>query len=567
MTSPNINPPQPDQLHLSSTLSSVDLNSSDSVVKEESERTPCHAEEPNPKTLPDPLIDNEKTDISKSCGILTPSSPPNSPPPTLANLKNDEISTPILTHESESKPAEVHDVEDKPAGKKKKKKRSGKSKSEKVKKLPVTGFEEFFADAPIRPDEHAEELDLYDHRMQSCIQRYRACRKLEQVRSNVFTKYLALGGIETGIKQFTGGLDKETLENSTAKEIADIQATDFIRTHPHSSRFYDGSENWVIDFEGVAKGFLLVLFSWYMAQLIVSSSYRLPASFPYNSKEQLHYLCEVIKNFLKYVLYHKVCPEYTADIVAACKIGDIAEKELWAIQKIASNLPGDFNVAASIIFGGRYSNVWQSEFREDENNDEENNSSGLKFSHARAELIFMAAVTISGGKDHFTRTTNSLLEIIKTEKKYFEVVEIHRPDDLTIERYQNFKDKQGKIGLVKPLGAVKLKRWVNPQLEEEEDFTDDESHEEDDEPEFESFWLEEEILQELFIGLKLELIVKELNIGIKFIDSFNSLYCSFHTYLPNEKMAGYKEPVPSNRPPLTEDDIDNSADDEPFDDD
>ncbi|RKF81870.1 putative argonaute sirna chaperone arc complex subunit arb1 [Golovinomyces cichoracearum] len=559
MISPNINPPQPEELQLSSTLSSVDLNSSDSVVKEESERIPCHAEEPNSKTLPDPLIDNKKTEISKSCGILTPSSAPNPPPPTPADFKNDEISTPILTHESDSKPAEVHDVDDEPAEKKKKKKkRSGKSKTGKAKKLPVTGFEEFFADAPIRPDEHAEELDLYDQsrdfkdRMQSCIQRYRACRKLEQVRSNVFTKYLALGGIETGIKQFTGGLDKDTLENSTAKEIADIQATDFIRTNPHSSRFYDGSENWVIDFEGVAKGFF---------------SYRLPASFPYNSKEQLHYLCEVIKNFLKYVLYHKVCPEYTADIVAACKIGDIAEKELWAIQKIASNLPGDFNVAASIIFGGRYSNVWQSEFREDENNDEENNSSGLKFSHTRAELIFMAAVTISGGKDHLTRMTNSVLRVIKTEKKYFEVVEIQHPDTLTMEKYKNFKDKQGKTGLVKPLGTVKLKRWVNPQLEEEEDFTDDESHEENGEPEFESFWLEDEILQELFIGLKLELIVKELNIGIKFIDSFNSLYCSFHTYLPNEKMAGYKEPVPSNRPPLTEDDIDNSADDEPFDDD
>ncbi|TQS38829.1 hypothetical protein Golomagni_00656 [Golovinomyces magnicellulatus] len=559
MASPEIDPSESEQLQLSRKLSSVDLKNSITVVKEESERIPCNVEEPISKTLPDSLIDNEKTEISESSGILASPSAPNPPPPTPTDFKNDEISKPTSSNEPASEPAEVLDLDNEADGKKKKKKkRSGKSKSQKPKKPPITGFEEFFADAPISPDEHAEELDLYDQsrdfkdRMQSCIQRYRACRKLDQVRSNVFSKYLALGGIETGVKQFTGGLDKDTLENSTAKEIAAIQATDFIRTHPQSSRFYDGSENWVIDFEGVAKGFF---------------SYRLPASFPYNSAEQLHYLCDVVKNFLKYVLYHKVCPEYTEDVVAACKIGDMAEKELWAIQKIASNLPGDFNVAASIIFGGRYSNIWQSEYQEDENSDDENNSSGLKFSQARAELIFMAVVTISGGKDPITRMTNSELKIIKTEKKYYEVVEIQRPDPLTIERYENVKDKQGEICRIKPLGAVKLKRWVNPQLEEEEDFTDDESNDENCEPEFESFWLEDEILQNFFIGLKLELIIKELNIGIKFIDSFSSLYCSFHTYLPNEKMASYKEPVPSNRPPLTEDDIDNFTDDEPNDDD
>jgi len=55
---------------------------------------------------------------------------------------------------------------------------------------------------------------------------------------------------------FTGGLDKETLENSTAAEIAAIQATDFVQTGTKNAKFYDGSENWVVDFEGIAKGFL-----------------------------------------------------------------------------------------------------------------------------------------------------------------------------------------------------------------------------------------------------------------------------------------------------------------------
>lgn len=68
-----------------------------------------------------------------------------------------------------------------------------------------------------------------------------------------------LGGIEASTtKQFSGGLDKDTIDNSTAKEIAEIQATDFIRSGHNSTKYYDpeNPEHWVVDFEGIAKGFL-----------------------------------------------------------------------------------------------------------------------------------------------------------------------------------------------------------------------------------------------------------------------------------------------------------------------
>lgn len=66
-----------------------------------------------------------------------------------------------------------------------------------------------------------------------------------------------LGGVESSVKAFTGGLDKETIAKSTAAEIAAIQATDYVRQGPSlNSRYYDGSKDWVVDFEGVAKGFL-----------------------------------------------------------------------------------------------------------------------------------------------------------------------------------------------------------------------------------------------------------------------------------------------------------------------
>jgi len=145
--------------------------------------------------------------------------------------------------------------------KKKKKKSSGKNK-----KPPVTGFEEYYCDPPITPQEYSEELnDIYHHsrsfveRIELCIQRYRARRKLDSTRSNYFTKYLALGGIETGLKAFGGGLDKDTIENSNAAEIAQIQAVDYIsRSGTKYSKYYDpaNAEDWAVDFPGVVKGFL-----------------------------------------------------------------------------------------------------------------------------------------------------------------------------------------------------------------------------------------------------------------------------------------------------------------------
>jgi hypothetical protein len=67
-----------------------------------------------------------------------------------------------------------------------------------------------------------------------------------------------LGGIESTTKAFTGGLDKEALDNSTTDEIRAISAKDYVSFG--NKKYYDPneSEHWVVDFEGVASGFLFV---------------------------------------------------------------------------------------------------------------------------------------------------------------------------------------------------------------------------------------------------------------------------------------------------------------------
>jgi len=111
-----------------------------------------------------------------------------------------------------------------------------------------------------------------------------------------------------------------------------------------SSRYYDPTEpeKWVVDFEGVVKAFI---------------SHTAPRRFPFATDKEIAQVCVVIKNFLNYLLTHGVCTEYTKEVLAARDIANLAEEELSCISKLRLMLPGDFNIAASTLFGGRYHGV------------------------------------------------------------------------------------------------------------------------------------------------------------------------------------------------------------------
>lgn len=123
-----------------------------------------------------------------------------------------------------------------------------------------TGFEPYYADPPITPAEAEEEEDIYgDHnpfaeRIQIAMQRYKSRRKFSVHKSDIWVKFIKFGGIETGPRMFTGRLSKEDLEDKTAAEISSLTATDFTREDQYDLE--DPESRWVVDFEGVAKGFL-----------------------------------------------------------------------------------------------------------------------------------------------------------------------------------------------------------------------------------------------------------------------------------------------------------------------
>jgi hypothetical protein len=94
-------------------------------------------------------------------------------------------------------------------------------------------------------------------RIEECIQRYRAKRRFDSPRAFLFDKYLLLGGIDSSQRQFQGmGLDEA--KTATAEEIRAMTARDVIHHGYAGSKFYDpdDTEHWVVDFEGIVKGFL-----------------------------------------------------------------------------------------------------------------------------------------------------------------------------------------------------------------------------------------------------------------------------------------------------------------------
>ncbi len=321
----------------------------------------------------------------------------------------------------------------------------------------------------------------------------------------------------------------------------------------------------------------MTLYSFLQSSLLTSeSSNKAPEVFGIEAQDIKEY-CGVIRNFLNYVLTHSVCPEYLKDIIAARKICDLAEKELALIKDIAPLLPGDFNIAASTLFGGYYQglhvncSLWNTPGEEAPQNsaDAQRKRKMYGISFTEADRIFKVAIIASGKQEHVDMIKARDIRVVKEEHISLEVVDIVMPSQILRDFYATIKDADGHLGNMLPIGLLKVKHWDNPAALEE-DMSDD-GHEDRNVTNgrqdnlIEAFRVEEKILEKCFIGMKFTATVRELNMaGIKYFDSITGIYCSFYTFLPSERLEGWKEPIPNPRPGPTVDDVDKYVDfDEP----
>lgn len=269
----------------------------------------------------------------------------------------------------------------------------------------------------------------------------------------------------------------------------------------------------------------------------------------------------MIRNFLNYILLHGVCPEYTQQLMCSRIICDKAEKELWAIHQLNYLLPDSFNMACSTIYGGHFKNKYLpvgDPWRPADRDIAEFGIQILGMEDKEAQRIFKTAISLIGTEEMFRAVVADTIYVAKKENVCLEMVEIIRADPKVQHAFSQVKDFNGKLGGMKALGKLILKQVDDP-VPYNEDCSDDGI----DEPissdsNFNSnstyeFWIEDNILKECIVGMKMRAVVHELNIGLKYFDEIHGVFCSFHTVLPQERMDLWKEPVLNTRGPPTVD--------------
>ncbi|OLN95720.1 Argonaute-binding protein 1 [Colletotrichum chlorophyti] len=389
-----------------------------------------------------------------------------------------------------------------------------------LKKYRGTGFEEFYADPPMTPAEAREEREnLYHPRIESCIQRFRSRRRLG-ASDKLFNKYLFLGGIDSNQRMFGGQADAD-MEGLTPEEKRNATAIDTVYSSGGGSRFYnaDEPEGWDVDFAGIVAGFcsenLPFMTAWDYAHMGKAVG--------------------LLENFLTYVLQHDVCPEYEGNIREAMELLTEAKVDLPLSHQALLQFPGQLNLAFSELFCGDDFNFFQGDVE-------------IGFRRPvdfNPEVVLMIAAATAGSRKQYEAVmegiTDKTIEIIKEQERAMEVVCVCRPDTETRKVVQSIRLEKGMQSGFAPVGTVVLKPCV---IEDGYDHGDMRVPSEQEE----TFFLDDAILMRLRPGFKLQLSICELNIGIKFIKKAHRVLVAWHTYLPQNLMAHFKEPVANERP-------------------
>ncbi|KAJ6184486.1 hypothetical protein N7519_005787 [Penicillium mononematosum] len=407
--------------------------------------------------------------------------------------------------------------------KKKKKKNKRRPKSQRGENAP-TGFEPFYADAPMTPKEAEENKSIYDpalpilDRIDEGIKRFLYKRRLEPYRRKVFLKYLQYGGVSVG-PNHSQGVTPSELKEMTKEEAMQARCT--TATFPKRGKPYP------ISFNDVATGYLT---GFYMGH--------------YNpdTEEEIKVCTDTMKNFFTYLLYHNVCPEQKEDLEEARRTCDRAAKELWMNQQLVHHGgPGDFNRGCSVLFGGYYfgdvhdPEAWENVPHFD----------GKVFTIEMARKAVKYGVAIAGN-DRTARKFKILADLDMIEAKQvpdidgFEVISVEEPSEETIGLYRELAPDLGPVGKIRAKefrdparGPFDLAPWE--KVDWDAGFA----------PTYEfEFLVEPDLFPYILPGMKIISGVYETNFGQYYFDEIMSVLPSFYKFMYNDWMMDYVVPAP-----------------------
>lgn len=270
------------------------------------------------------------------------------------------------------------------------------------------------------------------------------------------------------------------------------------------------------------------------------SSSWYPATYGY-APGSIKTACQVLRSFYNYLRYHRVCPEYDEQLQVALKLCDSAERELVKVDAAGLALPGAFNESASSLVGGSHAGLftgnkaWAQDLQKD---GVQLNELGVRNEEARIKFNTGIAAMGTNEQQDLIGAKTLTGTVIDKETSGLEVTAIYLPDDSIREVYaRQSKLVQRKLGRLEPLGKLICKTWLAVDCDEwdlpQDKYPNGKPYKAEDGKEFE-FWVEERILKECFVGMKIDATVITLVGGVTILDEVKQTHCSFYIWLPNE---------------------------------
>ncbi|KAJ5674605.1 uncharacterized protein N7477_004539 [Penicillium maclennaniae] len=380
-----------------------------------------------------------------------------------------------------------------------------------------TGFEEYFADGPLTPSEHAEMLEVFNP---YALRRFQFRRRIEPARLNMFSKYLKYGGVDIE-SIIASEANYQEMESMTADQIMQARAMAEIRKVRATLD---------VDFDLVLRGFMqAVPFLDTRPKLMRYRSSYFISCFKLETEKVIKMATETIKNFYTYLLQRDVCLEYTDNLLQARKTCDLAAKELWMNVQLVREAPGQFNEACSMLFGGAFS----------QSNTPSLGSELEKCHKAKMERARDVVRCAIAGVGNFEQAS-SFKELgnkhrLAAEKVLdidgFEILAVIQPDSRVLEFYEKYASQHDALGRVK---AVSFRDPAKPDLDMSPEERWDWNHGKVPTYEFE-FFVDKALLPLMYAGLK-------LNCGVYYFDEILSTYPNFYTVIANGMMMKWKWP-------------------------
>lgn len=173
-------------------------------------------------------------------------------------------------------------------------------------------------------------------RVEYAIWKYRKNHKFSQENKAIFDHYLKFGGVDTSPNAFLGRTTSADTPDDPDAE-ADFEAA---KTATDAIDLNDSDENGdegYVSFSEVVQVYLGKVFV-YSARFI--------------SLQDFLAAPDLIDSFLRYLQIRNVCPEFSDDLIKARLLTTQAKEELPRCKRVSNLLPGEFNMALGILFGG-----------------------------------------------------------------------------------------------------------------------------------------------------------------------------------------------------------------------